>query len=643
MSIAPLVLLGFALDALIVTSEESAKALGELNETIFKLQETKVDMTQKIDRFEELRDKVFKTNEELIEMQELIKDINRMGAEAGMKDPVIGFDLSVNREGLENQLNLGISAAEKEAGKHARNLIGTFFHRVKKQNKKFLTLSEDQKMAFTREIAKNMLGVDEETLKKMTADELADYGKRLEVLTVSVRSNLVDMHEKHNKEMRAGGPHGATQLTLTDFSFKVLSEGDMALTNAQITEIQTLVDNIDLEGLTSKFDSLTDTQKIFARSLFGNLDGLVTALQEGDISEQVIENLGGLQRVSRMIVSLSQVKTSEGLKLTATEMGLFLDALNEADKRFPDSIPEKVSFFSNAVQALGKQLGIAVPQLEALKLNLMGDFGLNDSELEKDLNKVKNTGEEARRLMNAALRLQKGEALDDDMIDLQVNYSDLMEKITEGSLTYADVVARVATITKADLEERVRQAALARDALDPTTDAFRKAQDEFLAFQRLLLSYDTFVSESAGEGDSEKRLNVFKPQIDAIKQEIALRKQLNQQHNDEIDAIQKKMDLQKSQLDLDRRIAALKKDTSIGAQAELAKAEDQKRKLTVDQNKFIRDSAMKEEIALLEAQKQSLMVSQQEETNRILLETLEENRRARQNQTFNPFASTTGS
>jgi hypothetical protein len=216
-----------------------------------------------------------------------------------------------------------------------------------------------------------------------------------------------------------------------------------------------------------------------------------------------------------------------------------------------------------------------------------------------------------------------------------------MDKITEGSLTYADVVAKVATITKRDLEDKVAQAEIALSTAIGAGN-IAQAEDNLNAYKRLLLSYDAFVSDAKPGQESEASMDLFKPQIDAIKAEIEFRKQLNQQHNDEIDAIQKKLDLQKSQLDLDRRIAALKKDTSIGAQAELAKAEDQKRKLTVDQNKFIRDSAMKEEIAMLEAQKQSLMVSQQERTNAILQQMLENQQAGKNAFTFDPFASATG-
>jgi len=620
---------------MILTSEEAAENVTELKNRLFELEERKTSTDKMIERFKELRDQTYKTNEELEEMKNLMKDINAAGIQAGA-GVIIDAQFNVDEDSLKLAQDKIIGQTKSDLEKNTRGLLNTTYEfgsfnigkkAVRaKQLRAFEGLSEDNKMDVARLGAKDMMGLSEEEVKAMTKDELNAYNDQMEVIAVVLRANLVEMAESRDQGVR-------------DF-MQSLADNPV-ITRDQVDSVKNAINTSNISELSILYKNLNDNQKTFMQTLYGDMEGLLQVLKDGDVSQEVVRQLGGLQRVQRMITAIGQVETEDGLKLTADQMGMFLQALHEAEKKYPNSIADRLNYFSQAVRELGESIGISDNNLQFIQTSLVGETGLDMNQLEKDMNKVRSSGEEARRLFAAATRIQNNEALDEDMIDLQVNYSDLMDRITEGSLTYADVVAKVATITKRDLEDKVAQAEIALSTAIGAGN-IAQAEDNLNAYKRLLLSYDAFVSEAKPGQDSEASMDLFKPQIDAIKAEIEFRKQLNQQHNDEIDAIQKKLDLQKSQLDLDRRIAALRKDTSIGAQAELAKAEDQKRKLTVDQNKFIRDSAMKEEIAMLEAQKQSLMVSQQERTNAILQQMLENQQAGKNAFTFDPFASATG-
>jgi hypothetical protein len=621
---------------MILTSEEAAENVTELKNRLFELEERKTSTDKMIERFKELRDQTYKTNEELEEMKNLMKDINAAGIQAGA-GVIIDAQFNVDEDSLKLAQDKIIGQTKSDLEKNTRGLLNTTYEfgsfnigkkAVRaKQLRAFEGLSEDNKMDVARLGAKDMMGLSEEEVKAMTKDELNAYNDQMEVIAVVLRANLVEMAESRDQGVR-------------DF-MQSLADNPV-ITRDQVDSVKNAINTSNISELSILYKNLNDNQKTFMQTLYGDMEGLLQVLKDGDVSQEVVRQLGGLQRVQRMITAIGQVETEDGLKLTADQMGMFLQALHEAEKRYPNSIADRLNYFSEAVKGLGESIGISDNNLQFIQTSLVGETGLDMNQLEKDMNKVRSSGEEARRLFAAATRIQNNEALDEDMIDLQVNYSDLMDKITEGSLTYADVVAKVATITKRDLEDKVAQAEIALSTAIGAGN-IAQAEDNLNAYKRLLLSYDAFVSDAKPGQGSQASMDLFKPQIDAIKAEIEFRKQLNQQHNDEIDAIQKKLDLQKSQLDLDRRIAALKKDTSIGAQAELAKAEDQKRKLTVDQNKFIRDSAMKEEIAMLEAQKQSLMVSQQERTNAILQEMLDKQKEGLPSPfTLNPFGAATG-
>ena len=617
-------------DSMILTAEEAAENVTELKTRLNELEERRTTSNDMIERFKELRDQTYKTNEELEEMRTLMRDINAEGARLGVKGVVIDANFNVNEKALKDAQDKIISETQADLEKNTRGLVsGGFlgiFNKKNRQRKTFEGLDEDKKMDYARLGAKDMMGLSNEEIKAMTGDQLEAYNAEMEAIAITLRANLVDMADSR-------------MMTIQNF-MESLADSPI-ITRDQVDSIGDAIESSNISELSTIYANLTDDQKTFMTSLYGDMEGLLQVLKDGDVSQEVVRQLGGLQRVQRMITAIGQVETEDGLKLTADQMGMFLQALHEAEKKYPNSIADRLNYFSQAVRELGESIGISDNNLQFIQTSLVGETGLDMNQLEKDMNKVRSSGEEARRLFAAATRIQNNEALDEDMIDLQVNYSDLMDRITEGSLTYADVVAKVATITKRDLEDKVAQAEIALSTAIGAGN-IAQAEDNLNAYKRLLLSYDAFVSEAKPGQDSEASMDLFKPQIDAIKAEIEFRKQLNQQHNDEIDAIQKKLDLQKSQLDLDRRIAALRKDTSIGAQAELAKAEDQKRKLTVDQNKFIRDSAMKEEIAMLEAQKQSLMVSQQERTNAILQQMLENQQAGKNAFTFDPFASATG-
>lgn len=73
---------------------------------------------------------------------------------------------------------------------------------------------------------------------------------------------------------------------------------------------------------------------------------------------------------------------------------------------------------------------------------------------------------------------------------------------------------------------------------------------------------------------------------DMFSTQISFLQDINSERKEEIDLMQRKIDMNKSMLELDRKISALEKDTSYGAQAQLRNLQEQRQASALEREKI---------------------------------------------------------
>jgi TP901 family phage tail tape measure protein len=581
------------IDMLIVTNEEAIDGFNQMQTSIADLEDKKNNMEKMTDRFNELSQKIYKTNEELDEMRQLMKDIN---AQAG--EEVIAANFSVNTAALQayyDDLDSRITESRTKASEFAQQMIGTTglgdFFRTKDRERdlhmeRYRELSDANQQGFLDYSITDMLG---EQFDNMTSQERLEYQSRIQQMSRVLEQNMGQLAKD-------------AKMNLTEY-MDYISKNPI-LTVQDLDSFETLLaDPAKFPDLIAKYNTLNDTQKKFFEGMYYGISQINELINSTDLNEQDVVNIGGFETMQQYLAMLSD----PDLGLSADSIVAFVKTIGDTMK----SGGTATDGFTAAMDNLRNSSTATSNELQKL-YNIMYSFIVSDNQsITQSLNKMTSSVEEAEKVMKAFNNFNQG-IIDEDVIGILTNYPNLYDKIVQGTLRYRDVIQEVATITQEELGKKAANALVAMSQASANSEkaAYNLYRQEYINYMLMSEQYETFM-----KFNSDK--------IEALDSEINLLKEVNKERKDEVDFLEKKYQMQQSQLDLDRRIAALQKDSSISARAELAKLEEQRRAALIDQEQFLTDSFVDTRISTIENEKTDLMVRQQEQSNEFLAQILE--------------------
>jgi len=202
--------------------------------------------------------------------------------------------------------------------------------------------------------------------------------------------------------------------------------------------------------------------------------------------------------------------------------------------------------------------------------------------------------------MKASEQMAAGE-LPDNLEQLIQSYPQLAGQLRDGTLTMSEAYEAVASELEDTLTRKLNDLYANLAAASKAEKAAIQAQIDILEYYKnnpqLLMNEEGIVDEAVKEME------------DRYKAEIDFLKKLNAEKKKEIDLTQRKMDMTKSMLALDRQIAALSRDTSYGAQARLRDLQDKQRVEAIEREKFVMDLITEQAISEIEEESRKAVLN----------------------------------
>ena len=214
------------------------------------------------------------------------------------------------------------------------------------------------------------------------------------------------------------------------------------------------------------------------------------------------------------------------------------------------------------------------------------------------MNIFKSTASTVTSLIDASEAYKEGK-IDDKLLSLITDYPELAEDIRKGTLDMAQSIEIMVAKNISEINRKISdlQYQLSLEEIGSDMAQVLEAQ---IATLKDMIEKESFlyggIAEEFKVRETDKVSDRFKTQIDFIKK-------YNDEQQKEIDLMQKKLDMNKSMLQLDRQIAALATDTSYGAQARSRDLQEQQRSAAVEREKLVMDLVTEQAISELEKER----------------------------------------
>jgi hypothetical protein len=570
-------------------TEKSTEKIKELQVSIYNLNKESKDLTSLVDKFDELNEKVFKTAEDLREIESILAKIDEYGG--NKYDFVLAGKL--DREAIE----LYLKATEEEKKEKLQEI------RVEGKSNLRAMLRGVEQTAETRASIMEYLASTIDGFDEMDKD-----------LQNAIRFGISRDLEGTAKTMGFSlykdpgtGARSLIQKKLEDYSKEALKVLD------EFNEF--IAGRMDAESSTALYDryfNLKDHEKKLIESAYSDQLGDILKLgdqiirdflsrgysltQIGQLVQGIQQALGGVRLFD---YSLQDPNIGHGSGMgPITEVSgadIATKFATDMSKIDPTNLIQRNKVIQDTIDYI-KKLGGASGQVNLAVSNLINAI-TDPMAFQNALNIFKSTASTVTSLIDASEAYQKGQ-IDDKLLSLISDYPDLAEDIRNGTLDMADSIQIMVAKNAAEVRKKISDLEFQlQTETNAQIAAGIQAQIDTLED---MLKKESFlyggIAEEFKVRETDKVSDRFKTQIDFIKK-------YNQEQQKEIDLMERKLNLNKSMLSLDRQIAALATDTSYGAQARSRDLQDQQRAAAVEREKLVMDLVTEQAISELEKER----------------------------------------
>ena len=558
-------------------TEKSTEKIKEFKVEMYNANKEVKELGNLVDTFDELDKKVFKTAEDLKEMDTILAKIAEYGGDENMF--VVGGQ--IDRKAVDDYLKGQQEIADAaQAGIRAEG----------KDNVARMQRGAEQtpetRASIIEYLASSTAGFDE--LDKAVQDRIrfaisqdiegyAEAFKTTEVITNGYNRGALRTTYENTIKPEA-------QKMLKDFNglFTGELEGDAA---AELFEAYTLLDPSDKKMIEDAY-----------------------ANQLGDIllvGEEVIDNFlnrgYNLGQIASIVATVEDALSglSVGFNYGNSQGGGFMETANASDvadfyaetlSTLDPSDPNSNAQALNATIQYIEELGLSAADTQKYVKQLT-DVLTDPMAFKTGMNEVRRATSSIEALMDASKSMADGK-LPDNLETLVETYPQLAGQLRDGTLTmteaYDAVASELGNTLTGKLNDLYSQLATASEAEKAAIQAQIDILEYYKNNPQLLMNEEGMVDEQVKEMEDR-----YKSEIDFIKS-------LNSARKEEIDLMQRKLDVNKSMLDIDRQISALSRDTSYGAQARLRDLRENQASEALEREKFIMDLITEQAISQLE-------------------------------------------
>jgi TP901 family phage tail tape measure protein len=558
-------------------TEKSTEKIKEFKVEMYNANKEVKELGNLVDTFDELDKKVFKTAEDLKEMDNILQKIAEYGGDENMF--VVGgqIDRKAVDDYLKGQQEIADAAQEGIRNEGRQNL--TRMQRGVEQ-------TPETRASIIEYLASSTAGFDQ--LDKAVQDRIR----------VAISQDVEGYAEAFKKTEKVVARSGSSYIK-TSYENTIRPEAEKMLKdfNGLFTG--------ELEGdaaaeLFEEYTLLTASEKKMIEDAYAN--------QLGDIllvGEEVIDNFlnrgYNLGQIASLVASVEDALSglSAGFYFGNSQGGGFMETANASDvadfyaetlSTLDPSDPNSNAQALNATIQYIEELGLSAADTQKYVKQLT-DVLTDPMAFKTGMNEVRRATSSIEALMDASKSMGDGK-LPDNLETLIETYPQLAGQLRDGTLTMSEAYNAVAsglsdTLTgklNALYSQLATASELEKNAIQAQIDILEYYKNN----PQLLMNEDGMVDEAVKEMEDR-----YKSEIDFIKS-------LNSARKEEIDLMQRKLEVNKSMLDIDRQISALSRDTSYGAQARLRDLRENQANQALEREKFIMDLITEQAISQLE-------------------------------------------
>ena len=590
-------------------SEQTAESIRDLQVSLYNISKETKDFNNLVSRFDELDKKVFKTTEDMREMESILDKIRDHGGSEF--DFVLAgkLDRTVIQEYLDQQEDARKAAEANLRVAGATSILDTFSgteiqsgvigHKSDAKAKAdFDKLSKEEKDGMRQLIMSTYKGYEDmskeekQKLSKIVDADLFELSRKFydrETRNVKLDQNLL------NRGISKDSAENARQMLFTqaneisDDLVKFFDDFDRLVQN-KLTEDE-VDDGVAAEIFSSYFD-LDPADQEKAKIIYQDQLGSLLELGEDTVNRFLSRgySFSTLQSIiSNLEDGLQGVVNSSNMEIGGNITSFYAAALSNIDPKdlteMKGVIDETIAYIktnaTDAEVALKKFIG-AITDPQAFQ-NAMNIF--------------KSTASTVTSLIDASEAYKKGQ-IDDKLLSLVSEYPDLAADIRDGTLDMSKSIEIMVAKNIEDINRKISD--LEYQLSVETSDEIAKIIQAQIDTLKDMTEKESFlyggIAEQFKVRETEKVSERFKEQIDFIKK-------YNDEQQKEIDLMEKKISLNKSMLSLDRQISAISRDTSYGAQARARDLREEKRSAAVEREKLVMDLVTEQAISELERQR----------------------------------------
>jgi hypothetical protein len=569
--------------------ERSTEKIQDLQVELYNINKETKDLTALVDQFEELDKKVFKTAEDMKEMESILSKIDEHG---GNEHDFI-FAGQLDMEAIDAYMEA--KKLEKKTATEALRTEGSI-------NLQRMLAGEEQttetKASIAEFLASTIEGFDDldeaaqNRIRFAVSRDLEGYASAFERSRVT--NTGVGMMATRTVEKYYQG------------TIEPLAEEMLTSFNDLFTGAATDQDAVDLFD---KYLLLNPSDKKLIEDAYSQQLGDILKLGDETI-KNFLERGYNLSQISRMVGSVQDALSGlNATKMVAADTrrgvtkqavtggdiaGSFAQRMSNIDPELP-SLSERERVINETITELRRltyETGSAQEAISGL-INAVTD----PMAFQNAINIFKSTASTVTSLIDASEAYQKGE-IDDKLLALINEYPELAKDLRDGTLDMADSIQIMVAKNVAEVKSKISDLNF-QLGVETNAEIAAGIQAQIDTLNDMLTKESFLyggIAEQVKVRETEKVSDRFKTQIDFIKK-------YNDEQQKEIDLMQKKLDMNKSMLQLDRQIAALATDTSYGAQARSRDLQDQQRSAAVEREKLVMDLVTEQAISELEKQR----------------------------------------
>lgn len=567
-------------------TEKSTEKIKDFKVEMYNANKEVRDFGNLIDKFDELDRKVFKTTDDLKEMESTLAKIAEYGGDQNMF--VVGGQ--IDRQAVDMYLKEQKAIADKaEKGirtEGAKNLVR--MGRGEEQ-------TAETRGSIIEYLASTTAGFDEldeavqDRIRAAISQDVEGYAEAFKKTErVARRGTYGIMTTTYKNEIK---PQVASMLN----DFNGLFTGQM--------------EEGDALALFEAYTLLDPSEKKLVEDAYKNQLGDILNLGE-DVIRNFLNRGYSLGQIQSIVAGIENALggLSAGFFYGSSQGGGFMETANASDvsafyaetlSGLDPSDPNSSTQALNATIGYIEDLGLSAADTQKY-VKILTDTLTDPMAFKNGMNEVRRATSSIQALMQASQDMADGK-LPDNLEELIQSYPQLAGQLKDGTLTMSEAYDAVASGLGDDLTEKLNnlysQLAVASEAEKAAIQAQIDILEYYKNNPQLLMNEEGMVDEAVKEME------------DRYKKEMDFIKELNAAKKEEIDLMQQKISMNRSMLDIDRQIAALSRDTSYGAQARLRGLREDQASQALEREKFIMDLITEQAISQLEEESRQAVLN----------------------------------